>query len=598
MANIKNCNLGFNFNCGLLILYTIGTIVASLPATASEQPATSDGNIFTPGERNSNHNDPRIKTPDAKPDRQPVRSVTCQNTDLKSQSQSAFSTPTLPEHFTAREIKVIDSTVFSLDQLNRIVKPFVGKDLTPAETQKIADAITQLYLNKGYINSRAIPVAGQNNTDNTLVIQVIEGRIAEIEIQGMQRLHPEYICSRVKLGTRAPLNTAQLENQLKLLRLDPLFSNVEASLRPTGKSGQTNLIVRVSEANPFITSFSVDNYSPPAVGSERLGVAVGDRNLTGIGDELTASYYRTTTGGSDSLDFSYTVPVNAMNGTVQLRAAPNRNKITESPYNKLRIRGSQELYEINYRQPLVRSPKQEFALSLGFAYQEGQTFLFDRLPRPFGSGPDEKGVSRTSVIKFSQDYTRRDPQGAWSLRSQFNFGTGLFNATSNPEPIPDGKFFSWVAQAQRAQRLSNDQLLLVQAELQLTPNSLLPSQSFVIGGGQSVRGYRQNARFGDNGFRLSVEDRIIALRNESGLPMIQVIPFIDLGSVWNKPDNPNKQLAQTFLGSAGLGLLWNEAMGIDHLSFRLDYGIPFINLKDRRNNVQDEGFYFSVRYQP
>ncbi len=595
MINVGNRYLGFNFNYSLLILSTIGIITASLPATASEQPAPSEGNIFTPGlERNYNHNDPRTKTPAP----QQVRSVTCQNNSFKSQSQSASSTPIVSEYLNAGKIKVIDSTIFSQDELGRIVQPFEGKDLTPEETQKIADAITQLYLNKGYINSRAIPVARQKTTSRNLVIQVIEGRIAEIEIQGTQHLNPEYICNRIKLGIHVPLNSAQLENQLKLLRLDPLFSSIEASLRATGRIGQTNLIVRVTEANPFSSSFSIDNYSPPSVGSERLGFAVGDRNLIGIGDELTAAYYRTTTGGSDSLDFSYTVPVNAMNGTVQLRASPNRNKITESPFKKFGIRGSQESYEINYRQPVVRSPKQEFALSLGFAYQEGQTFLFDRLPQPFGIGPDKNGVSRTSVIKFSQDYIRRDPQGAWSLRSQFNFGTGLFNATSNPAPIPDGKFFSWVAQAQRAQRLNDDQLLLVQAELQLTPNSLLPSQQFVIGGGQSVRGYRQNSRFGDNGFRLSVEDRIIALRNESGLPIIQVIPFLDLGTVWNQSNNPNKQPAQTFLGSAGLGLLWNEAMGIDRLSFRLDYGIPFINLKERGNNVQDEGFYFSVRYQP
>ena len=46
------------------------------------------------------------------------------------------------------------------------------------------------------------------------------------------------------------------------------------------------------------------------------------------------------------------------------------------------IRANQDLYEINYRQPLMRSPREEFALSLGFTYQDGQTFLFDDLGRP------------------------------------------------------------------------------------------------------------------------------------------------------------------------------------------------------------------------
>ena len=95
------------------------------------------------------------------------------------------------------------------------------------------------------------------------------------------------------------------------------------------------------------------------------------------------------------------------------------------------------------------------------------------------------------------------------MRSQFSFGIDILDATINNDPIPDGRFFSWLGQVQRVQRLSNDQLLIVQAELQLTPDSLLPSQQFVIGGGQSVRGYRQNVRSGDNGFRsAAIEDRI------------------------------------------------------------------------------------------
>ncbi len=513
---------------------------------------------------------------------------------------SDINTGTKPETVQrtfVRQIKVIDSTVFSEKDFNPILQPFVGRELTVEEIRQAADKITQLYLNQKYINSRAIPVTDQT-TDGVVIIRVIEGRVSEIQVQGTKRLNPGYIRDRIKLGSKIPLNTIQLEDQLKLLRIDPLFTNVEASLRPTGKVGQSTLIVRVQEANPITVSFGVDNYSPPSVGGERLGIELRDRNLIGIGDELAGSYYHTLSGGSDVFDFSYQIPVNAMNGKVQLRVAPNRNKITEAPFNRLGIRADQDLYEINYRQPLVRSPREEFALSLGFTYQDGQTFVFDRVPTTFGIGPDVNGVSRTSVIKFSQDYVKRDPQGATFVRSQFNFGTGFFDATINNDPIPDGRFFSWLAQAQRVQQLNNDNLLLIQADLQLTPDSLLPSQQFVIGGGQSVRGYRQNIRSGDNGFRLAMEDRFTVKRNESGLSTIQIIPFIDMGAIWNQSDNPNKLPSQRFLASAGLGLLWNQALGIDRLTLRLDYGIPFIDLKDKGNNAQDEGFYFSLRYQP
>jgi len=568
--NSKNLRVRY----GLLILHSLCIVCMNgFKATADD----FDGQI------NNSTYPIIVQTPDANP----------------QQTESPPPKPQTSDRTFVRQIKVIDSTVFTEKDFNPVLQPFIGRELTTEEIRQAADKITQLYLNQKYINSRAIPVTPQPAiTDGVVVIRVIEGRLSEIEVQGTRRLNPAYIRDRIKLGAGIPLNSIQLEDQLKLLRIDPLFTNVEASLRPTGKLGESTLIVRVQEANPITTSFGVDNYSPPSVGGERLGVELRSRNLTGIGDELSGSYYHSLSGGSDVFDFSYQIPVNAMNGRVQVRAAPNRNKITEAAFDEFGFRADQDLYEINYRQPLVRSPREEFALSLGFTYQDGQTFLFDRLPTPFGIGPDENGVSRTSVIKFSQDYVKRDPQGAWFVRSQFNFGTGLFDATINNDPIPDGRFFSWLAQGQRVQRLNDDNLLLIQADLQLTPDSLLPSQQFVIGGGQSVRGYRQNIRFGDNGFRLAIEDRFTVQRNESGLSTIQLIPFIDMGAIWNQSDNPNRPPSQTFLASAGLGLLWNQALGIDRLTLRLDYGIPFIDLKDKGNNAQDEGFYFSLRYQP
>ncbi|MBE8986050.1 ShlB/FhaC/HecB family hemolysin secretion/activation protein [Nostoc sp. LEGE 12450] len=570
----------FSFQCGLLILPAVWIVTANgLRATA---------NILTPDSTQKS----------SQPELQIVQAS--ETTPENSPNQAEPNPqPETPQRIRVRKIQVVDSTVFNENDFNPVVKPFEERDLTLEEIRQAADAITQLYLNKGYINSRAVPDIQQPSTaDGVVVIRVIEGRLTEIEIEGTRRLNPSYVRSRIQLGAGTPLNTSKLEDQLKLLRLDPLFTNVEARLRPTGKVGQSVLIVRVEEANPLTGSLGVDNYSPPSIGAERLGIELRDRNLTGMGDELAGSYYHTLSGGSDAFDFSYQVPVNAMNGKVQIRAAFNRNEITEAPFDAFGIRANQDLYEINYRQPLMRSPREEFALSLGFTYQDGQTFLFENLATPFGIGPDVNGVSRTSVIKFGQDYIKREPQGAWFLRSQFNFGIDVLDATINNDPIPDGRFFSWLGQIQRVQQLSADHLLLIQADLQLTPDSLLPSQQFVIGGGQSVRGYRQNIRSGDNGFRVAIEDRFTVQRNESGLSIIQLAPFLDMGSVWNQSNNPNRLPDQTFLVGAGLGLLWNQAMGIDNLFLRLDYGFPFIDLSDRGNNAQDDGFYFSLRYQP
>ena len=493
--------------------------------------------------------------------------------------------------FEVKTIEVKGSTIFNSEQLSKLTRPVEGKIASLEELRQVADAITQLYWDRGYLTSRAI-LANSAIIDGVVQIRIIESSVVKIEIEGTKRINPNYVRSRIALGIRKPLNTGDIEEQLRLLQGDPFFSKVEGILRP-GTDGQIILVVKVTEAEPFKAALNIDNYSPPSIGSERFGVNAVYRNLTGWGDELAASYYFTARGGSNIYDLSYRLPVNAMNGTLQLRTSINNNKVIQEPFDIFNIQGESQLYEINFRQPLVRSLRQELALSLGFTVQDGQTFTFAG-PTGFGFGPDDKGNSRTRVLKFGQEYLARDTQGAWSLRSLFSLGIDVFDATKNADPIPDGQFFSWLGQIQRVQRISNDDLLIAQAEIQLTPNGLLPSQQFVIGGGQSVRGYRQNARAGDNGVRFVLENQLTIHKDESGNPLIKIAPFVDLGYVWNTNDNPNRLQRQTFLAGTGIGVLWQL---IPNLNIRLDYGVPLINLDDRGKNAQDEGFYFSVGYK-
>lgn len=465
----------------------------------------------------------------------------------------------------------------------------------------LKEYVALLYLDRGYFTSKVQGVNdfnfSENYTENILEIEVIEQGIQNIKIQGRERLNLSYICDRIRLGTGFPFNTIDLEEQLRLLRINPLFESIEADLIVRSQeTDEIDLIVRVEEADPVTISLGIDNYSPPSIGSERTNTSFIYQNLTGLGDEVFASYSRSTTSGADSLNFNYRVPLSARNNTLQFRVAPYEQEVTQAPFDEFDIRRSSQLYEVSYQQPLIQSIRRNLVAFIGFEFQEDQTFLFDE-EFPFGSGADEDGFSRTSTFKLGLNYIKRDPKGAWTARSQVNIGVDIFNATTNSPPVPDGQFFSWLTQTQRIHQLNNDNLLIVQADLQLTGNSLLPAQQFVIGGASSIRGYRQNVRSGDNGFRFSIEDRITVLRDREGISQIQIAPFFDMGAVWNVDDNPNRLLRQTFLAGAGVGFLWNNFLGIDNLIVRLDYGFPIIDLNDRGDNIQDDGLYFGVNYQ-
>jgi hemolysin activation/secretion protein len=493
------------------------------------------------------------------------------------------------------DLIITGSTVFNKENLlEGIQNCFSQYEDEDSLKQCIAIYVSQRYADENYITSSLLP-DNVRISGRTVEINIIEGTVNEpISIEGEDYVSQSYILERVRRGITTPLRVDRLEEQLRLLRANPLFEGVEASLQPSQKPGLSNLRIDVVEARPVQTTFSIDNYLPPSIGSERFGINLRHYNVTGIGDRFSTSYFRSMSGGLSALAFEYSIPINPMEGTIAARTAFDWTRVTQSEFKAFNIEGESQFYELSFRQPIIRTPREEFTLSFSFSHKSGQTFLFDRRPTAFGIGPDVDGSSRISAIRLAQDYIHRDIHGAWSLQSQFSFGVGWLDATRNDEPIPDSRFISWIGQAQRAQMVGDRHLLIFQTDLQLSLDSLLPAEQYVMGGGQSLRGYRQGIRSGDNGFRFSVEDRITLSRDKTGMPTLQIIPFIDTGIVWNHPDNPNLLPEQTFLLGTGLGLLWELKPG---LNLRLDYALPVIDLNEQGSTLQDSGIYFSLSYE-
>jgi len=529
-------------------------------------------------------------TPPPQPLPPETNSPTQNPTELEIDSEDEIAIP-------IETVTVQGDTILSQTEVDAIVKPLEGQTISLAELRLAIDDLTQIYLERGYITSRA--VLDESSLDNGQIqIQIIEGAVKQIDVEGTNRLE-NYVRDRVQQAAGTPLNTAKLEDELRLLRLDPLLETVEASISAgeNPEIGKSVLEVRVTESDRFTARVSVDNYSPPSVGGERLGLEANYRSLIKAGDQIAARYYPRIQALTDTFDLGleYQIPLNAKNGTVTTGININRNEVIDpigDDLDDLEIEGESERFNLGFRQPIIRNPRQELALSLGFDYQDGQTLLFQE-GTPFGLGADEDGETTTSVLRFGQEYIKRQISGAWAVRSQFNFGLNILGATDNDDPVPDGQFFSWLGQAQRVQILNDRNFLVIQADIQLTPDSLLPSQQFVIGGGQSVRGYRQNVRSGDNGIVLSVEDRFTLFKSKAGKSLLTFTPFANLGTVWNQGDNPNDLPDETFIAALGIGFIWQPING---LNLQVDYAPPLVSLDDRGDDIQDDGLHFSVDY--
>ncbi len=496
-----------------------------------------------------------------------------------------------PQTITVEKFEVIGSTVFSLEELAQVTAEFTKKPISLAEVFQARSKITDLYIKKGYITSGAY-IPPQTIKSGVIKIQVVEGKLEDIQITGTQRLNSNYVRSRLAIATSAPLNRERLLEALQLLQLNPLIQNLSADLSAGSRPGESVLQVKIKEARSFNTQIALDNGRSPSVGSFRRRLQVGEANLLGLGDGLSLAY--TNTDGSNVFDASYTLPINPYNGTLSFNFGTASSNVIEDSFDILDIESSSRYYELTFRQPVIQTPTQEFAFGLTASRRESEvsSLSFPELNNEISPGSDAEGRTRISALRFFQEWTSRNSREVIALRSQFNLGIGAFDATINSE-APDSRFFAWQGQAQWARLLAPDTILILRANTQLASKALLPLEQFGIGGLDSVRGYRQDLLLTDNGTFASAEVQIPIFRLPQTDSMLQVAPFIDFGIAWNNSskDNPDPNT----LASLGFGLRWSQG---DRFSARLDWGIPLISVQSQGRTWQEDGLYFSILYNP
>jgi len=215
-------------------------------------------------------------------------------------------------------------------------------------------------------------------------------------------------------------------------------------------------------------------------------------------------------------------------------------------------------------------------------------------------GADSRGHTRISSIRFFQEWTRKNSRSVLAARSQFSLGVGAIDATIH-RTGPDSRFFSWQGQGQWVRLLAPDTLLVVRGDLQLASRPLVPLEQFGLGGIETVIGYPEYYLVTDNAAFGSVELRLPIFRVPKQATVLQFVPSVNAARGWDSSRSRSSEQsstssirAQTLL-SVGLGL--RLQLG-NNLTARFDWGRPLINNNFRKRTWQENGFYFSLQYNP
>lgn len=526
------------------------------------------------------------------------------NTDINNSAPG-----TVPDRFPISSLQLAGNTVLDPDEVNRILNPYSDRTLTFAQLNAARDDITELYVSEGYITSGAY-IPPQTSTDGNITLNVSEGTYEGVRVHTEGRLNESYVRSRLGVELDEIVNQNELIENLQLLQLDDRIRSVSAELSRGVRPGTSFLTVTVEELPLLTAELSLDNNRSPSVGTFRQTARAYINNPFGMGDIASISY--TNTEGSGDWGLGYAIPVNSDGGVLSFNYSNGENEVIESPFRSLDIQANSRIYELTFRQPLMRevnlppppsdenesenSDRQEnyyreFAIGVTASRRESQTSILG-FDFPLSPGAEDNGETNISTLRFFQDWTQQGSNHVFAARSEFNFGVDWLDATTSDD-APDSQFFSWRGRAQWVRRLQERSraLLVVSGDVQLTPDALVPFEQLSLGGQSTARGYRQDRLLADNGVLGSVELRLPLMQFPRWQGRLDIVPFVDAGVVWNADSDDRNDLEKNALLSTGVGL--RLQLG-DRWRASFDWGIPLVEVDDRGDSWQEEGFYFSV----
>lgn len=506
---------------------------------------------------------------------------------LSKGQKSASASPSDVSHcFTVNRIVLLNNTILPKDEVEKILARNGDSTLCWEELQVLAEKLTQLYLDLGYITS-AVIVPEQKVLEEVQLI-AYEGKLESVEVSGLSRIQQSYVKSKLSKLVGKVLNAFEVELVLEQLLTDPLFDGVQGELKQGSTPGSSVLYVTFQEAPSFSIDFGFDNYQSPLVGELEAQVGFNLLNLSGYGDRYQSAFQWSE--GADKLINSYFLPLNSYRGGVKLFYETSNSRVILSELEDAGIRFQSSSYGIGWIQPIRKSRREEFSLGITLEFRDSRSFILENEPFSLSEAAVD-GVTKFRVIRILQDWVNQNGHEYFVLRTRLNFGLDSFDATLS-EAFKTTPVYLF-GQFQYGRRVQSRLVLVGRFGFGFSTSPLPPIEQFEIGGAYSVRGYARATKLGDNGIYLSGELQISLLQSDR-FGSLELIPFVDFGRVWQSGNLPSLD-SDGSLASIGIGFRYYFK---EVLTVRLDYGIPLIEVDKVGKGISNQGFNFLIYLVP
>lgn len=462
-----------------------------------------------------------------------------------------------------KQITFSGHSVVTTGTLKKLVGYQVGKKLSLADLQDLAQRVARHYHEQGYFLTR-VAIPQQDFTDGKVEFRVLEGRLGEIIVKGNKRFHEIHIRKAFSaLPPGKPIKKQVLERALLILNTS---SGIKAkSLLQAGKDlGTTDLVIEVLEQTRAESSVSVNNFGSKTSGRYRISPQITFPNVSGRGDSIMTSVV-SAPDTSDLLfgQLNYILPIGSRGSQLRAYVSGGRFEIGRE-YDILDIKGDGISWGLGISHPQVLSRNRSLTYDAWLEFDDSEHTML-------GITTSKDQISK---VRLGLNYEKKDSRARnfFSFHVHQGLGENLggmedeATLSSRSFALADNQFTKYTFDLTRVQHENSRLFHIARLSGQYSSDPLVSGEQWGIGGANSVRGHLQSTYLGDDGFTVSWETRI-ALPFEN-YKRYQLVLFADHGTVKIKKPTTGQEKTQRLSG-AGLGF---RVKMPDDMDLRFDLG--------------------------
>jgi hemolysin activation/secretion protein len=469
-------------------------------------------------------------------------------------------------------LRVTDAMGYSESELVAVTGFIPGSALTLSDLRLMATRIADYYHRNGYFVAQAY-LPAQDIKDGVVTIAVMVGRYGKVVLNNRSNVSSGLANELLGGLNNGDLITVDpLENRLLLLSDLPGVT-VQSTLTPGDSMGASDLMVELTPGRSVSGSIDADNAGNRYTGANRIGVTVNFNELAGQGDVATL---RAVTSGPG---LTYVI------GAYQMQFGKARLGVSYSAlkysllheFESLQSNGTAEVASIYGSYPLIRSRNSNLYVGLAF---NAKTFQ-DRIDTSSFVSDKKANVLVASLYGDHRDTLWGGGVSSYSLnlsKGNLDLQTASVAAFDAVTAQSNGDYTKLAYSAAHLQNLTNLVSLYAGINGQFASKNLDPSEKMELGGMYGVRAYPEGEAYADQGYVLSLEARLLLPKLTEQMPgQMQLIAFVDTGSV---KTNINPWIGGTndrTLSGAGLGLTWMDANNFSlkmYYAFKLGNELP------------------------